>query len=107
MVDNNLSSMNTNQTPASRAPFPNTSSDTSSNKMIRWLVMGLLAIALITGGIYLFSGRQNKVTQKRTDTIQTPGPSTQENIENELNSINVEAPVDSDFSSVDQDLQQL
>lgn len=75
-----------------------------SNKAVLWLILGVVIIALIVGGVYLYFSRQqgteNVVTQ------QTPAPQVQENLENDLNAIDV-ANTDQEFIEIDQDLKNL
>lgn len=72
--------------------------------MVLWLIAGLVVIVLVAGGIYLYLSPKQKVTP--TKPTSTSSPTSQENLENELNTVNVE-DVENDFSSVDQDLQNL
>lgn len=80
--------------------------DSSSNKMVMWLILGLVVIVLIVGGVYLYLSRQQTAKNLQTNVIQTPAPVAQENLENDLNTIDV-GILDQDFSAVDQDLKQL
>lgn len=68
-----------------------------------WLIVGLVVIILLIAGIYLYQSRQQKVSQPLKTT---PPATTVDNLESDLNSINV-GDVDSEFTSVDQDLQGL
>lgn len=112
-MDNNLSPQTpptpTINTPPPQPAVPQTPTPGApaeeSNKLILWLVIGLVVIIVLVGGIYLFLSRQQGTTQPQTITSQTPAP--QENLENDLNSIDVETGADSDFTSIDQDLQSL
>ena len=80
----------------------------SDNKMVWWLAGGLVVIILVVGGIYWYlSKQQSAVVPSQTGSSQTPVPQVQENLENDINAVDAEAPVESDFSSVDQDLQSL
>ena len=99
-----------NNNPTPQLPVPNTPpiSDSSSKKLILWLVIGLVIIIVLVGGIYLFLSRQQESALKpQVTTLQTSVPTPQENLENDLSSIDVDAGIDSDFSSLDQDLKQL
>jgi len=80
------------------------SSGGGGNKMVLWLIVGVVVVILIVGGIYFFMSSQQK---SPSQTAQgTAIPTKQENLENDLNAVNV-SDVDSDFSSVDQDLKNL
>lgn len=77
-----------------------------SKKMTVWLIGGVVLILLIVGGIYLYMSRQQASTpQAPTQPQATAAP--QDNLESDLDSVNVESSVDSEFTSVDQDLQNL
>lgn len=75
-----------------------------SNKMVLWLILGLVVIVLVVGGIYLYLSQQQGAETGVTQP--TPTPVTEENLENELNTIDV-AGSDQDFTAIDQDLQSL
>ncbi len=78
-----------------------------SNKLILWFVLGLMVIAVLVGGTYLFLSKQQAVDLKQqTLKTQTPAPVVQENLENDLNNISIDDG-SKDFAAVDQDLQQL
>lgn len=80
----------------------------ASKKMILWLILGLAVIVLAVGGIYLYLSRQQAANSLQTNATQTPAPAAQENLENDLNSINIDTTTtSSDFNTVDQDLNQL
>ena len=80
----------------------------SSNKIILWFVVGLVIIVLVVGGIYFFLSRQQVAPTQAPITQVSPSPAAQENLESDLNNINVDvAGATSDFTAVDQDLQQL
>lgn len=78
-----------------------------SSKLILWLVIGLILIVLLAGGVYLYMVRQqtNSVDQNPVP-VTTPVPTPQENLEDSLNSIDI-ATDSGDFTSIDQDLNQL
>ncbi len=80
----------------------------SHNKMIMWLVGGLIVGILVIGGVYLLiSNKQTKQPQQITNVpSQTPKASPQENLDQQLNVIDVASP-DLDFASIDSDLQNL
>lgn len=75
----------------------------NNNKMILWLVGGLAVIILVFGLIYFYLNSQKKPQIKPTPT---PSPQVQENLESELNSVEVNN-LDTEFSTVDQDLENL
>lgn len=75
----------------------------NNNKMILWLVGGLAVVILVFGGIYFYLNSQKKPQIKPTPT---PSPQVQENLESELNSVEVDN-LDAEFSTVDQDLENL
>lgn len=80
----------------------------SSNKVILWFVIGLVIIVLAVGGTYFFLSRQQTAPTQAPTTQASPSPAAQENLESDLNNINVDAAgAASDFTAVDQDLQQL
>lgn len=87
-----------------QVPNPDSSSD--SSKIVLWFTVGLVVIVIVVGGIYLFLSKQQGAAPGSQTVVQTPVPVVQENLENDINNINVE-DADSDFASVDQDLQQL
>lgn len=79
-----------------------------SNKLVIWFAAGLVAIAILVGGTYLFlSQQQTAVPAVKPVVSQTPAPVVQQNLEEDLDSINIEGSVDSDLSAIDRDLQQL
>lgn len=80
----------------------------SSSKIILWFVIGLVVVVVLVLGIYFLLNTQQASTPKETAVIQTPVPSPREDLEGDLNSINVDTSTNSsDFTSVDQDLEQL
>lgn len=93
-------------------PNPNPSSD-DPKRLIIWFVMGLIAVAMLVGGTYVFLSKQSATVpasqtivnqQVRTQALEVP----QENLEADLNNINVDtATTDGNFTSIDQDLSQL
>lgn len=93
------------QTPIA-APEP---ASGDSNKMVLWLVIGLVIVVVLVGGIYFFlSKQQTTETGTKQPVVQvTPKPQdTVDALDKDLNALNVESS-DSDFASLDQDLQQL
>lgn len=89
-----------------QTPIVPTTGGDESKKPILWLVIGIMLILALVGGIYLYLSRQQAKSSTQT-MVQTPQPSPQDNLENDLNSINVESSPSSDFAPVDSDLQQL
>lgn len=75
-----------------------------SNKMVLWLILGLVIIVLVVGGVYLYLSKQQGA--ETVGTQPTPTPVAEENLENELNAIDV-TESNQDFSAIDQDLQSL
>lgn len=113
MDNNNL----TPQTPIANPPQPvipqnPNPAPSPGNKMILWFVIGLVVVAGLVGGIYLYLSRQTASTEQITakqQTIVQPKPSPEETIDaldRDLNSVDAENP-NTDFVSIDQDLQQL
>lgn len=80
----------------------------SSNKLVLCLVIGLVLIILVVGGVYMYLSRQQAVKNSAQTPLSAGGttPVAQENLENDLNVIDV-TNTDSDFVSIDKDLQQL
>lgn len=101
----------TQQPPAPQTPIAPEPSSGDSNKMVIWLIVGLVIIIVIVGGIYFFLSSRQAATN--TGTTQQPvvqvtpqPPDTVDALEKDLNTLNVES-ADSEFTSIDQDLQQL
>ncbi len=101
------------QFPNPAAPqTPNiTAAGGDSNKMILWFVVGIIAILLLVGGIYLFFSRQQAETtaQKATETIVQTTPKPEETVDaldRDLQSVNIASP-EGDLAPIDQDLNQL
>lgn len=82
-------------------PLPNGQSVKKSKTM--WLIVGLVVVILLIVGIYLLQSRQ-----KASQSVKvSPSPvAAKDNLEQDLNSLNV-GDVESEFSTVDQDLQSL
>mgnify|MGYP001558009829 CR=1 FL=1 len=74
-----------------------------NNKMMMWLVGGLVLVILVVGVIYLFLNSQQ---QKSQAPEPTPKAAVEENLEQELDAVNIE-DVEGEFKSVDSDLQKL
>ncbi len=69
---------------------------------------GLIIIVLLVGGVYCFLSRQQTAPTQAPITQVSPSPVAQQDLGSELNNINVDvAGATSDFTAVDQDLQQL
>lgn len=126
-MDNNNPSIQTPVVNTPQAPVPPQPvvpqvhvSDTpsgDSKKMILFLVAGIIAIALLVGGIYFFLNMQQagKTNEQSTETAAnkpvvkaTPIPpvDTIDALDKDLNAVNV-GTTDADFAPIDQDLQQL
>lgn len=86
---------------------PGAAPTAGGNKMIFWLVGGLVLIILLAGGVFLFMNRQSaKTANTQTDrNKQTPAP-VKDTFEQDLNAIDVATP-GAEFDSIDQDLQGL
>lgn len=108
--------MDSNNPPATAGPAPVSPQPTplqaednkGSNKIVLWFVIGLVIVVVAVGGIYLFLSRQQAAEPKppaQTVKTQTPKPTPAENLEQDLNSINLDA--ETDLSEIDQDLQAL
>ncbi|MDO8618318.1 MAG: LPXTG cell wall anchor domain-containing protein [Candidatus Daviesbacteria bacterium] len=94
-------------TPASAPAQQPAAEKTGGNKMVLWFIIGLVIVIALVGGIYFFLSKQQNATEPEAVT-QIPATAPQENLENDLNSINVDtATTSSDFNAVDQDLQSL
>lgn len=107
-------------TAATAAPQPKPSQDpttvippvpgdgSSSNKLVMFLILGIIVIGLAVGGIYLYlNQKQTTDLQNSRSAVTTPIPvAKQENLEADLNSINI-ATDDADFATIDQDIQGL
>lgn len=111
-MDNNNPQPVPPQPPVQPAQFatspvsPTSTSEDGSKKMMIWLVGGVILILLAVGGVYLYMSR--KQAESKLQTNNNPAPaSQQDNLESDLNSINVESAVDSEFTTVDSDLQNL
>ncbi|MCL4365946.1 hypothetical protein M1437_01835, partial [Patescibacteria group bacterium] len=103
--------MPANQPTSTQPPYLQSSSS-DPKRLIVWFIMGLVAVALLVGGTYVFLSKQAAVAptsqtivtqQARTQSLEVP----QENLEADLNNLNVDTATDSDFTSIDQDLSQL
>lgn len=74
------------------------------NKMVFWLVGGVVAILLVVGGIYYFLSKQQATIPASQTTSSTS--EAQKSLESELDAIDV-GDLDEEFSEVDKDLQSL
>lgn len=110
MEINNPTPMGPPIQPNAVIPTPSTSSptkDDSSNKMILWLIGGVMFIFLVVGGIYWYLSSQQQVTEPTFQpTITIKPQDTVDTLDKDLNELK-EDNLDSDFSSLDQDLQNL
>lgn len=97
----------TSQQPIQQAPVA-TASAGDSKKMIFWFVGGFVLIIALAVGVYLFMSKQQAAPQEQAEGItQTSMPVVEESLEDNLDRVSLDAAIDSDFSSVDQDLQSL
>ena len=81
------------------------------NKMIIFLVVGVIVVILIVGGIYWMLSKQQASTQPGNQQTSNTAPSKpltnlKDALDQELDAINVSAS-EGDFQSVDQDLKSL
>lgn len=92
-------------------PQPEAPGVKQSNKLVLFLVLGVVLIVLVVGGGYLYmSGKQAADLKKQENAanafpVTSPKP-TEASLDSQLNDVNI-ATDDSDFTSVDQDLQGL
>lgn len=86
---------------------PSLPSDKSGSKMVFWLIGGLILIILIVGGIYIFLGKNTKEDAKTPAAATQPVTQKLDDVsETEVEAIGV-GDLESEFSSVDQDLKSL
>lgn len=103
---------NTPAQPAPQAPVVPPSTD-DSKKMIIWFVVGLIIVAALVGGIYFLLSKRQDAVSSQTATQQpivqaTPKPEDMVSaLDQDLSSVNIDASIEADFSSIDQDIQQL
>lgn len=96
-------------TPQAEVPA---SSSGDSKKVILLFAVGLVVIISLVGGIYLFLSKQQEtktagqVTQQPTVQVTPKPEDTVDILDQSLNDINAGSG-DSDFTSVDEDLEQL
>lgn len=87
---------------------PQLPTTSSSNKMILWLLGGIVVALMIGAGIYWYMGKEAPVP-----TVETinPTPSTKvetfDSMDQDLNSIDAESSDSADFDSVNSDLEDL
>lgn len=93
-------------------PVVPSQSGEGGNKMVVWLIVGLIIIILVVGGVYWYLNKQQKASlpteETTTQTSQsTPQPTSEstDSLNNDLNSVDV--GISTDFSAIDQDLQSL
>lgn len=94
---------------SSGIPTPANPISSQPPKKIPWLAIIVIIIILLIGAGYLLLGKPGTGIKKQpplTISQQTPSQN-QDNLDNGLNSINVDIGSDSDFASIDQDLKQL
>ncbi len=77
----------------------------NENKMIFWLIGGLVVILLLVGGIYWYFSKQIAPTSSIETPVQ-PLTQKQENLEEEMNAIQID-DIEAAFVEVDKDLQNL
>lgn len=81
-----------------------------SNKMMLWLVIGLVVIIVVVGAIYFFLNQQrteNSTKQTAEQAVvQVTPPDTMDALEKDLSALNIE-DAEADFAPIDQDLGQL
>jgi uncharacterized protein HemX len=111
-VDNNSSipqpAIPTNTQPV-QPVAPPSANGSGGNKVVLWFVAGLIIVVALVGGIYFYLSRQqgNSITNQNT-SVESPVPTAKEDLEQGLNSINVDISTESsDFIPIDQDIQQL
>ncbi len=86
--------------------------NSSSKKMVIMLIVGMIVVLAIVGGIYYFLSRQQSAEQPKTAESTTAAPTktplaqVKDALDLELEAINVSAS-DSDFQTIDTDLQKL
>lgn len=96
------------QAPPSVIP-PVSPEGSSSNKLVMFLIAGIIVIGVSVGGIYLYLNQKqaSDLQTSKTPVVSTPLPvAEQENLEGDLNNINI-ATDDADFTPIDQDIQGL
>lgn len=98
------------QSPIPQTPLPAAAPESGdSKKIIIYFVVGIIVIALLIGGAYLFLSTQQSNTETQKQPIVEAKPKEQDTVDaldKDLESLEI-ANTDSDFSTVDEDLQQL
>lgn len=90
--------------PTPTTPIPPLVEKGSNNKMVLWLVLGIILLGILAGGGYWFLNQQQDLSSAKENYNQ---PVTQkEDLEAELDSIDVKG-AEAEFTSVDKDLQSL
>lgn len=79
-----------------------------SPNMVMWLVGGVILIIFVVGGIYFYLSKQQTAqpTFKQNAQATLKPEDTVDALDKDLSSVNI-SNLDSDFSQVDQDLQNL
>lgn len=113
-MDNNNpvmpSVLQTNTTPVAPPIQPIPPVEKDGNKMIIFLVLGVVLVILIVGGIYYFLSIQQQTPAPVAPITESPAPKApvvaKDALDAELEEINV-ASSGAEFQSVDSDLQSL
>lgn len=86
---------------------PSLPSDKGGHKMVLWLIGGLILIILIVGGMYIFLGKNTKEGAKTPVATTQPVTKKLDDVsETEVEAVGV-GDLESEFTSVDQDLKSL
>lgn len=100
----------TTPNPVQSGPIIATQSGGESNKLIFWLIGGLVVILLTVGGIYWYLSQQQLSSLQPTQpTKQETAQEAQESVnslDQDLESVNIQS-ADSELEKIDQDLQNL
>lgn len=100
------------QPPAPQVPVSPVSDPTQgeSKRMIIWFVIGLVVVIALVGGIYFFLRKQqaSQTALNNQPIVQTPPKpeDTVDALDKDLTAVDINSS-DTDFASVDQDIQQL
>lgn len=95
---------NNNPAPSPMQPAQAPQPSKGGNKMVLWLVTGLIATILIVGGVYWYLSSQKPVLKE--SATKSKSSQTEANLEKDLNLIDV-PEVDANFAAVDKDLESL